>query len=91
MSILSVEAYDDILLDNDECIYEITAVVEDQVVVHPAVYNPPDQASPEEYGPAECWTTVSIPHQDGIDPKDSNQFLNYLDTLDLEWNVCHEL
>ena len=87
MAILSIDSFESVLLDNDTITYEVKAVVEDAVVTLPAVYNPPEDSHPEEYGPGLCWVSVEIPHRDDIDPENEEQFKLYLENLNLDWNV----
>ena len=87
MAILSIDSFESVLLDNDTITYEVKAVVEDAVVTLPAVYNPPEDSHPEEYGPGLCWVSVEIPHRDDIDPENEEEFKLYLENLNLDWNV----
>ena len=88
MSIVLVESFESVLLDDNSTTYEVTAVVEDQVVTRPAVYNPPGLAAPEELGPGLCWVSVEIPHREDIDPENKEQFKNYLNNQNLDWSIC---
>tara|TARA_R100000458_G_scaffold46339_1_gene44764 strand:+ start:3015 stop:3296 length:282 start_codon:yes stop_codon:yes gene_type:complete len=90
MSILSIESYEDVLLDDDGITYEVLATVEDQVVTRQAVYNPPGKASPEELGPGLCWVAVTVPHNEDLDPENEEQFKIYLESQNLDWNVYNE-
>ena len=87
MAILSIDSVESVLLDNDTITYEVKAIVEDAVVTLPAVYNPPEDSHPEEYGPGLCWVSVEIPHRDDIDPENEEEFKLYLENLNLDWNV----
>ena len=90
MSIISIESYEDVLLDDDGITYEVMAIVEDTVITLPAVYNPPDKASPEERGPGLCWAAITVPHNEDIDPENEEQFKIYLESQNLDWNVYNE-
>ena len=88
MAIISIESFEDVLLDDNSITYEVMAIVEDKVVTHPAIYNPPEIARPEELGPGLCWVSIEIPHRDDIDPENKENFKNYLDNQNLDWNIC---
>ena len=90
MAILSIDSFESVLLDNDTITYEVKAIIEDAVVTLPAVYNPPEDSHPEEYGPGLCWVSVEIPHRDDIDPENEEEFKVYLEGLNLDWNVYED-
>lgn len=73
MSVLSVES---ISVEDD--VVNVTAVVEDAVVVSKATYN-----DPEEYGPGLCYAGFYL-GEDEL-PTDENELLDYINNLDLDW------
>ena len=73
MSVLSVES---ISVEDD--VVNVTAVVENAVLVFKATYN-----DPEEYGPALCFAGFYL-GEDEL-PTDENELLDYINNLDLDW------
>ena len=89
-TVLEIESAEPVLLDNDSITYDIYAVIEDASVTLPAVYNPPELAHPEAYGPGLCNAEVAIYNSDNIDPSQSIEFLSFIDNLNLDWTLCTE-
>lgn len=65
--------------END--LVSVRAVVEDAVQTYSQTYY-----DPPEYGPALCETSFYL-DEDEILPKDEEQLLNYLNSLDIFWEV----
>jgi hypothetical protein len=76
MSILSIQ---DISVENNAV--NVTAVVEDAVVVFKATYD-----DPEELEPGLCYATFSLDENETL-PKDENELLDFIDSLDLKWDL----
>jgi hypothetical protein len=77
MTILSI---DKISYDEDANVY-VTAVVDDVVLTYSqTLYDPP------EYGPALCEASFSL-SEDEILPDNEYELIQFLEELDLEWNV----
>ena len=74
--ILSIE---NISIQDD--VVNVTAVVEDAVVLRRATYD-----DPEELGPGLCYATFSLDENETL-PKDENELVDYIDSLDLEWQL----
>lgn len=64
---------------DDEVVVE--AVVEDMVVLYSSTYN-----DPEEYGPALCRATFNL-EENEILPRDDDQLIDYLESMNLDWQV----
>lgn len=62
----------------------IKAIVEDAVLVYPAT-----NSDPEEYGPALCEATFEL-EENEILPSDDDQLIDYLERLNLDWEVILE-
>lgn len=76
MSILSIES----IYQDDGTIY-VTAMVEDAVQTYSQTYY-----DPAEYGPALCEASFSV-DDDEILPDNDCELIEYLEKLDLEWNM----
>ncbi len=59
----------------------VEAVIEDMVVLYASTYR-----DPAEYGPALCSTTFSL-EENEILPRDEDQLIAYLESMNLEWQV----
>jgi hypothetical protein len=59
----------------------VEAVVEDVIQTYPAT-----QFDPPEYGPALCRASFCL-EENEILPKDEEQLIDYLEDLDLDWEV----
>lgn len=59
----------------------VRAIVEDMVQVYPATME-----EPAEYGPAVCEATFEL-YEDDVLPENEEELIDYLNDLDLEWNV----
>lgn len=70
---------DEIKQEND--LVSVRAVVEDAVQTYSQTYY-----EPAEYGPALCESSFYL-DKDEILPKDEKQLLNYLNSLDVFWEV----
>lgn len=70
---------DEIKQEND--LVSVRAVVEDAVQTCSQTYY-----EPAEYGPALCESSFYL-DKDEILPKDEEQLLNYLNSLDVFWEV----
>lgn len=62
----------------------VKAIVEDAVLVYPAT-----NLDPEEYGPALCEATFEL-EENEILPSDDDQLIDYLEKLNLDWEVISE-
>ena len=78
MSILSIDSFESVLLDNDTITYEVKAIIEDAVVTLPAVYNPPEVASPAEYSSAYCETIIKQDELEGVEELDLKKIAGIL-------------
>jgi hypothetical protein len=78
MSVISIE---DLNVVNDAV--TVTAVVDDARVVFRATYN-----DPEELGPGLCSASFFL--GEDVLPKDEDDLLSYIDSLDLEWQLVEE-
>ncbi len=77
MSILNI---DKITYDEDGNVY-VTALVDNVVLTYSqTLYDPP------EYGSALCEASFSL-DEDEVLPDDENELINFVDKLDLEWNM----
>ena len=72
----------DIQKDGDRV--TVKAVVEDSVMAYPAT-----QLDPPEYGPALCEASFEL-EENEILPKDEDDLIDYLETLNLDWEVIPE-
>jgi hypothetical protein len=92
-NIIDIQNFDLDLVESDGTSHWIvTATVADMVQVRPATYHPADCAEPAEYGPALCWASFQI-DQDQLPPPISGTLfdqINYLDNLDLDWELEDE-
>ena len=77
MSILSIE---NIFQDESNSVI-INAVVDDMVVESPQTYN-----YPAEYGPALCEASFDL-DEDEILPVNEYELIQFLEKLDLDWNI----
>lgn len=59
----------------------VTAVVEDMTLVYPAT-----RFEPEEYGPALCEASFCLDEGE-ILPTEDDDLIEYLEKLDLDWEV----
>lgn len=59
----------------------VTAVIEDARVVFPAT-----RFEPEEYGPALCEASFYLDENE-ILPRDEEDLIDYLENLNLDWEV----
>ena len=69
----------DVQQEND--VVTVKAVLEDAVLAYPAT-----NTDPEEYGPALCESSFSLDENELL-PKDDDQLIEYLESLDLDWEV----
>jgi hypothetical protein len=76
MTIQSIES----IYQDDGTIY-VTAMVEDAVQTYGQTYY-----DPAEYGPAVCEASFSV-DDDEILPDNDYELIEYLEKLDLEWNL----
>ena len=76
MSIISIET----IYQDNGTIY-VTAMVEDVVQIYSQTYY-----DPAEYGPALCEASFSV-DDDEILPDSDCELIEYLEKLDLEWNL----
>ncbi len=68
-------------IKQEDDLVSVRAVVEDAVQTHSQTYY-----DPPEYGPALCESSFYL-DEDEILPKDEEQLLNYLNSLDIFWEV----
>jgi hypothetical protein len=68
-------------IKQEDDLVSVRAVVEDAVQTYSQTYY-----DPPEYGPALCETSFYL-DEDEILPKDEEQLLNYLNSLDIFWEV----
>jgi hypothetical protein len=62
----------------------IKAIVEDSILVHPS-----SRIEPDEYGPALCEASFEL-EENEILPTDEDQLIDYLESLNLDWEVIPE-
>lgn len=72
----------DVCRDGDNV--TVKAVVEDSVLTYPAT-----DLDPPEYGPALCEASFEL-EENEIIPGDEDQLINYLERLNLDWEVIPE-
>jgi hypothetical protein len=71
-------------VDKKENYVTVRAVVEDVVQTYSAtLYDPP------EYGPALCEASFEL-EENEIIPRDEDQLIEYLESLNLDWEVVPE-
>jgi hypothetical protein len=68
-------------IKQEDDLVSVRAVVEDAVQTYSQTYY-----EPAEYGPALCESSFYL-DKDEILPKDEEQLLNYLNSLDIFWEV----
>ena len=68
-------------IKQEDDLVSVRAFVEDAVQTYSQTYY-----DPPEYGPALCETSFYL-DEDEILPKDEEQLLNYLNSLDIFWEV----
>jgi hypothetical protein len=71
-------------IQKDDNSVTVKAVVEDCVMTHPAT-----ELDPPEYGPALCEASFEL-EENEILPKDEDDLVDYLETLNLDWEVIPE-
>lgn len=72
----------DVRKDGDNVV--VKAVVEDSVLVYAAT-----NLDPPEYGPALCEASFEL-EENEILPRDSDDLIDYLEGLNLDWEVIPE-
>lgn len=72
----------DVCRDGDNV--TVKAVVEDSVLTYPAT-----DLDPPEYGPALCEASFEL-EENEILPGDEDQLIDYLERLNLDWEVIPE-
>lgn len=72
----------DVCRDGDNV--TVKAVVEDSVLTYPAT-----DLDPPEYGPALCEASFEL-EENEIIPGDEDQLIDYLERLNLDWEVIPE-
>lgn len=72
----------DVCKDGDNV--TVKAVVEDSVLIYPAT-----ELDPPEYGPALCEASFEL-EENEILPRDEDQLIDYLEKLNLDWEVILE-
>jgi hypothetical protein len=68
-------------IKQEDDLVSVRAVVEDAIQTYSQTYY-----DPPEYGPALCESSFYL-DEDKILPKDEEQLLNYLNSLDIFWEV----
>ena len=68
-------------IKQEDDLVSVRAVVEDAIQTYSQTYY-----DPPEYGPAFCESSFYL-DEDEILPKDEEQLLNYLNSLDIFWEV----
>ena len=68
-------------IKQEDDLVSVRAVVEDAIQTYSQTYY-----DPPEYGPALCECSFYL-DEDKIIPKDEEQLLNYLNSLDIFWEV----
>jgi hypothetical protein len=68
-------------IKQEDDLVSVRAVVEDAIQTYSQTYY-----DPPEYGPALCESSFYL-DEDKIIPKDEEQLLNYLNSLDIFWEV----
>jgi hypothetical protein len=68
-------------IKQEDDLVSVRAVVENAVQIYSQTYY-----EPAEYGPALCESSFYL-DEDEILPKDEEQLLNYLNSLDVFWEV----
>lgn len=68
----------------DDDMVTVTAIVEDVKLVYPAT-----RFDPEEYGPALCKATFYLDENELL-PSEDEQLIEYLENLNLDWEVISE-
>jgi hypothetical protein len=68
-------------IKQEDDLVSVRAVVEDAIQTYSQTYY-----DPPEYGPALCESSFYL-DEDEILPKDEEQLLNYLNSLDIFWEV----
>lgn len=68
-------------IKQEDDLVSVRAVVEDVIQTYSQTYY-----DPSEYGPALCESSFYL-DEDKILPKDEEQLLNYLNSLDIFWEV----
>ncbi len=63
----------------------VKAIVEDMVLVYPQTME-----EPAEYGPALCTASFTISEDDEALPENDDELIEYLEGLDLEWEVVKD-
>lgn len=84
-----LEVYDievDLITDHGTQ-YIVSGRVDNMVLVTPAKYNPPGEAHPEEWGPANCSAVLDVGEGDFAPPEDAKLLLDYIRDCDLDWEV----
>ena len=77
MSILSIE---EVSIQDD--VVEVKAIIEDASLRYTATY-----FDPPEYEPALCYSSFTL---DEELPVDDNELLEYIESLDLDWEVVED-
>jgi hypothetical protein len=67
--------------------YIVSARVDAMELATPAKYNPPGEAHPEEWMPANCSAVLQVGEGDFAPPKDPKLLLDYIQDCDLDWEV----
>lgn len=75
-----IQSIESIFVDDCRTVY-VSAVVDETVLTYAqTLYDPP------EYGPALCEASFTL-EDDEVLPEDENDLLQFIERLDLEWNL----
>ena len=70
--------------------YVVTARIADVHLVRPEILYPSDRAMPAEYGPGTCSAGFSLDLEDEKPPADTTALRQYIQDLNLDWELDDE-
>ena len=70
--------------------YVVTARIADVRLVRPEILYPSDRAMPAEYGPGTCSAVFGLDLEDEEPPADTMALRQYIQDLNLDWELDDE-
>jgi len=67
--------------------YVVTARIADVRLVYPEILYPTDRAMPAEYGPGTCSAVFGLDLHEDVPPSDTEALRQYIQDLDLDWEL----